>query len=171
MRMKITVMPPLLLLLVCSVSTGPTTTDTGKEPAAQSSLQDIHAVLRELTVLLAQQKVAIASLPKQNQVAFSASLLAEGVFTAPVRGVYHFDWHIAQYANALHATGVDLMKSSDRVFMAYEQNTFGFGSSSNGVNLFLEVGESVYLRLWKSTTLFDNQSHHTTFSGHLLFPM
>lgn len=65
--MKITVMPPLLLLLVCSVSTGPTTTDTGKEPAAQSSLQDIHAVLRELTVLLAQQKVAIASLPKQNQ--------------------------------------------------------------------------------------------------------
>lgn len=94
-----------------------------------------------------------------------------GVFTAPVRGVYHFDWHVAQKVESPHATGVDLMKNSGRVFMAYEQNSSGFGSSSNGVNLFLELGESVYLRLFRKTSVFDNLSHHSTFSGHLLFPM
>ncbi|KAK2827914.1 hypothetical protein Q5P01_018948 [Channa striata] len=95
-----------------------------------------------------------------------------GVFTAPHRGVYHFEWYIAQYGDPRHPTGVDLMKNTERVFMAWEQNSSGsFGSSSNGVNLVLESGDTTYVRLWNNTTVFDNTSHHTTFSGHLLFPL
>ncbi|KAF3705415.1 Complement C1q-like protein 4 C1q and tumor necrosis factor-related protein 11 [Channa argus] len=166
---------------------------------------EIYALLREMASTLAQQKVDIMFLKRENQgtqVAFSASLLPDGedtigpfpihtplvykrvvtnignsynpntgVFTAPVRGLYHFEWHIAQYGDPKHSTGVELMRNSERVFMAWEHNSSGFGSSSNGVNLVLEVGDTTFLRLWNGTTLFDNTSHHTTFSGHLLFPM
>ncbi|GAA6226186.1 complement C1q tumor necrosis factor-related protein 3-like [Lates japonicus] len=248
--MKITVFLPLLLL-VCSVSTDQTTPEADKEIHAkqialqQPCPQDVHAVLRELTASVAQQKVEMMFLQKENQeqaaklkelekqetelekqetelqrqktemekqktainnlkeqfqvkqVAFSASLVAHGevtlgpystfttlvfkhvvtnigkaynpntgVFTAPVKGAYHFEWYIGVHGSI---AGAVLVKNTDHIFLAYEHQTNGFGTSSEGVTLLLEAEDVVFLRLWPNTKVFDNGNHHTTFSGHLLF--
>ncbi|KAF1378040.1 hypothetical protein PFLUV_G00185460 [Perca fluviatilis] len=95
-----------------------------------------------------------------------------GVFTAPVRGAYHFEWWVAAFGdNGAHASGAALVKNSENIFTAWEQRKEYLGTASNGVTLLLEVGDVVSVSLWADTVAFDNANHHTTFSGHLLFPM
>ncbi|XP_039633700.1 complement C1q-like protein 4 [Perca fluviatilis] len=90
-----------------------------------------------------------------------------GVFTAPVRGAYHFEWSVGANGGT---SGAVLVKNSANVFLAYEQAA-GFMSSSKAVALLLEVGDVVFVRVFVNTRAYDNLNHHTTFSGHLLFPM
>ncbi|GAA6226187.1 complement C1q-like protein 2 isoform X1 [Lates japonicus] len=230
--MKITVF--LLLLLVCSVSTDQSTPETDKEIHLQQPCpQDVHAVLRELTTSLAQLKMEMMFVQKENQeqaaklkelekqeteverqkteinnlkhelkvkqVAFSVSLLAEGeatvgpfsthttlifkhvitnigkaydpntgMFTAPVRGAYHFEFYIGTHgAN----TAAVLVKNTNHIFAAYEQQSDNFASSSQGASLLLEAGDVVFVRLWQQSKTYDNSNRHTTFSGHLIFTM
>ncbi|XP_031160423.2 complement C1q-like protein 4, partial [Sander lucioperca] len=94
-----------------------------------------------------------------------------GVFTAPVRGAYHFQWWVGARGGNSHASGAWLVKNSENVFMAWEQQNQHFGCASNGVTLLLEVGDVVFVRLVANTLVYDNAHHHNTFSGHLLFPM
>ncbi|XP_003460200.1 complement C1q tumor necrosis factor-related protein 3-like [Oreochromis niloticus] len=197
-----------LLLLLCSVSTGQPEADE-KSLAQQIELQqpcpkDIHAVLREITASLTEQKAKIAFLEKENQVkkvAFSASLLypspaetgpfntditliftrvvtnignaynpSTGIFTAPVRGAYHFDWSVYGYGNI--AAGGVLFRNGEHIFIAYEHPTSGTSASaSNGASLLLEVGNQVSVRLLGGTRIQDSQNYHNTFSGHLIFTM
>ncbi|KAK7883875.1 hypothetical protein WMY93_026998 [Mugilogobius chulae] len=89
-----------------------------------------------------------------------------GFFTAPVRGVYHFEVHVGGES---HAAGAFLTMNQKHIFGAYEQSPNGVIKSSNGANLLLEVGDVVSVTLWPRTKVFDNEYHHTTFSGHLLF--
>ncbi|CAL1605207.1 unnamed protein product [Knipowitschia caucasica] len=136
-----------------------------------------------------------------GQVAFSASLLASGektlgpfnthtnlvfryvfsnignaynpntgFFIAPVRGAYHFEFYIGAHG-ASEASGATLVKNGEHIFVAYEHQSNGFGSSSNGATLLLEPGDVVFLRLWSGTRIYDNENRHNTFSGHLLFSM
>ncbi|GAA6220019.1 uncharacterized protein LOC108891676 [Lates japonicus] len=273
--MEVTMFLPLLLL-ICSGSTvqlqaesnndiilqEKQTESQGREPAnasdhQQTCVQDIHAVLREMSALLAEQRVEIRHLQRENeaqasklrelelqktrldnlnqqvqaqagdlttikartnvtenqvqalrreaevkQVAFSASLLASGsgtvgpfnthtplvfrhvvtnignayspntgFFIAPVRGAYHFEFYIGAHGHASHASGAVLVKNGQHIFIAYEHQPSHYGSSANGVTLLLEVGDVVFLRLWANTRMFDNENHHSTFSGHLLFTM
>uniref|UniRef100_A0A8C6T1Q7 Cerebellin 10 n=1 Tax=Neogobius melanostomus TaxID=47308 RepID=A0A8C6T1Q7_9GOBI len=136
-----------------------------------------------------------------GQVAFSASLLASGsghtgpfntdttlvfrgvvsnignaynphtgIFTAPVRGAYHFEFYIMAHGGS-HASRVGLVKNGEHVFNALEHQTNGFGTAANGVTLLLEAGDVVFLRLWENHVIFDDGSHFSSFSGHLLFPM
>lgn len=95
------------------------------------------------------------------------------MFTAPVRGVYNFEWSIGAYADGSHGSAGWLVKNSENVFMAWEKQTSGFMSSSKAVALLLEVGDVVCVRLVANggNVAYDDGSHHTTFSGHLLFPM
>ncbi|XP_022600463.1 complement C1q-like protein 2 [Seriola dumerili] len=187
--MKITVCF-LPLLLLCSVSTGQ------HETVSLNS----HALLKELILSVDQLQKDMASLQNKvqaQQVAFSASLLSDGlkaigpfnthtalvfkhvltniggaydpntgVFTAPVRGAYHFEWHIGVHASN---TAAVLVKNTNHIFTAVEQQASGYGSSSQGAVLRLEAGDVVSLHLWANNTIYDNQNHVSTFSGHLLF--
>ncbi|XP_075879105.1 uncharacterized protein LOC142886079 [Nelusetta ayraudi] len=142
-----------------------------------------------------------------KQVAFSASLLASGAgyfgpfntetamvfrhvvtnignaynpntgsyfdcfFTAPVRGVYHFDFYVYALGHPSYGTGALLVKNGYRVLIAFEHQPSHAVAASNGGKLLLEVGDVVYLQLVQNTRVYDNVNHHTTFSGHLLFTM
>uniref|UniRef100_A0A3Q0RKW4 Cerebellin 10 n=1 Tax=Amphilophus citrinellus TaxID=61819 RepID=A0A3Q0RKW4_AMPCI len=246
----------LLLLLVCSVPINQTEADyevlEQQISNQQPSLQDIHAVLRQLTTSLAEQKVEIGTLKQENQgtfpvtefdffchneilstvnhcfhwrfmflswslcweefkimtflsvsvkqVAFSASLLDQGdgdigpfntqvtlvfkhvltnignaynpgtgIFTAPVRGVYHFEWHLYGYGDIRLAAV--LFRNGEHIFMAYEKPNSGGGSASNGASLLLKAGDQVSVRLHVNSRIYDSQNHHNTFSGHLIFTM
>ena len=94
-----------------------------------------------------------------------------GFFIAPVRGAYHFELYIVGLGGGSHASGAWLVKNGGNVFVAYEHQTSGYGSSANGATLLLEVGDVVSLRQHANTRMYDDVNHHTTFSGHLLFTM
>ncbi|XP_025761107.1 complement C1q-like protein 4 [Oreochromis niloticus] len=92
-----------------------------------------------------------------------------GIFTAPVRGVYHFDWKVYGIGN--FPAGAYLFRNGEKIFITFVRQTFGGVSASNGASLLLEVGDQVSVRIDPGARLFDNQNHHTTFSGHLIFTM
>ncbi|XP_059193435.1 collagen alpha-1(VIII) chain-like [Centropristis striata] len=159
--------------------------------ASESPPPNIYDALREL-----KEEIALL---KGTQVAFSVSLLPSGsetqgpfpvlttlifkhvltnigdgynkhtgVFTAPVKGAYHFEWHVGAHG---YTAGGLLVKNSTPIFLAYEKQTAHFGTASNSATVLLEVGDTVVVRLWPHTKVYDNWNHHTTFSGHLLFLM
>lgn len=86
-----------------------------------------------------------------------------------MRGAYHFEWYIGAPGNL--PVGAVLVKNSEHIFLAYVHVKSYYAASSNGATLLLEVGDVVFLRLWPNSRVFDNQFHHVTFSGHLLFTM
>ncbi|XP_051984457.1 uncharacterized protein LOC127645006 isoform X2 [Xyrauchen texanus] len=95
----------------------------------------------------------------------------EGIFTAPMRGVYVFRVFSKAYGNRDKAVVAGLFKNDQHIFSTYARQEGGFISSSNGVSLLLEKGDRVYVNLYSGNWIFDNEHHHSTFSGHMLFPM
>uniref|UniRef100_A0A665V1H8 C1q domain-containing protein n=1 Tax=Echeneis naucrates TaxID=173247 RepID=A0A665V1H8_ECHNA len=91
-----------------------------------------------------------------------------GLFTAPVKGVYHFEWHIHGY---LSESAAQLIRNSNYIYTSVEKQTEGDASSSQAALLLLEASDVVFLHLYQKTKVYDNANHLTTFSGHLLFPI
>uniref|UniRef100_A0A8C6T8C4 C1q domain-containing protein n=1 Tax=Neogobius melanostomus TaxID=47308 RepID=A0A8C6T8C4_9GOBI len=242
-----------LSLLLCSLSGAEIIEEREISPESvnvpQPGPSDLHAVLREMSAKLAENRLMIQQLQTLNQeqaaklkelenqvdtkqqaqaselkslktrtnvtenqveslrrdravgqVAFSASLLESGygtlgpfnthttlvfkhvvsnigkaysphtgIFTAPVRGAYHFEFYFVAYGGS-HSSAVGLVKNGEHIFIAGQHQTNGWGTSANGVTLLLEAGDVVFLRLWQGYVIYDDESHHSTFSGHLLFP-
>uniref|UniRef100_A0A3P9P5W6 Cerebellin 10 n=1 Tax=Poecilia reticulata TaxID=8081 RepID=A0A3P9P5W6_POERE len=92
-----------------------------------------------------------------------------GLFTTPVRGVYHFEFHIYGHGSSTEPTYAMLVKNGVQIFATYENQSSGGQKASNGVTLMLNIGDVVFVRLQANSWVHDNQDHHTTFSGHLLF--
>ncbi|KAF3848021.1 hypothetical protein F7725_021049 [Dissostichus mawsoni] len=249
--MEMTVCFPLLLL-ICSLSTAQLQSDNeidphhaesqGGEPTnvsehQQTCPQDIHAVLREMSASLAEQRVEMRHLQRENeaqtakleiqktelekqkiegekqktelekqkiegekqktelekqkvegeklkqqlqvQAAELITVKARSNVTenqvealkrdAEVRGAYHFEFYVYGPGDPSHPSGAVLIKNGERVCIAHEHQPSGWATSSNGATLLLEVGDVVFLRLWKNSKIYDNLNHHSTFSGHLLF--
>ncbi|XP_054891379.1 complement C1q-like protein 2 [Poeciliopsis prolifica] len=94
-----------------------------------------------------------------------------GLFTAPVRGVYHFEFHIYGHGSSSNPTSAVLVKNEEHICASYTSHPAGGQKASNGVSLLLEIGDVVFLRMWANSRIYDNTDRHTTFSGHLLFTM
>lgn len=68
--------------------------------------------------------------------------------------------------------GLRLMKNGVQVVTVYNHVAGNrHETATNGMTLQLEVGDQVYMRLRENTWIFDNVNNHSTFVGHLLFPM
>ncbi|XP_061587097.1 cerebellin-4-like [Cololabis saira] len=95
---------------------------------------------------------------------------ATGIFTAPVRGVYYFSF--SGHNRSSRPMGLRLMKNGEQMVTVFNHAA---GSrpetATNGMNLVLEAGDQVYMRLRQNTWIFDNANEHSTFIGHLLFPL
>ncbi|XP_048122754.1 uncharacterized protein LOC125309718 [Alosa alosa] len=94
-----------------------------------------------------------------------------GIFRAPIRGVYQFDFKVYGSGSSSTPSGVILRRNGQHVLIAYGSQTQGNIHVSNGVCLLLEVGDVVYVQLYSGAWIYDNLNHYNTFSGHLLFLM
>ncbi|XP_067308489.1 cerebellin-2 [Pseudorasbora parva] len=95
-----------------------------------------------------------------------------GIFTAPVKGVYAFRIFSKAIGDPQKAVTAGLFKNDQHIISTHGHQQGGFISSSNGVSLLLEEGDTVKVNLYPGQWIFDNgEHHHSTFSGHLLFPM
>ncbi|KAF4117544.1 hypothetical protein G5714_002097 [Onychostoma macrolepis] len=94
-----------------------------------------------------------------------------GIFTAPMKGVYAFRVFSKAYGSQDKAVVAGLFRNGQHEISTYARQDGGFIGSSNGVSLLLEKGDQIYVNLYPGYWIFDNEHHHSTFSGHLLFPM
>ncbi|XP_048011288.1 uncharacterized protein LOC125244933 isoform X2 [Megalobrama amblycephala] len=172
----------------------PPQTDTLRAEAATDSQQschlcfpEIHAVLRELTATVTEQKGNIRELTatvtelrdemnKKNEEISNLTLGQvelkkenRGIFTAPLKGAYMF--RVSVYGHGGTAATVSIIKNGEHVVMAHEDQAQNALAASNGVVLILEVGDVVYVRLRSGTRIADSENNHNTFSGFLLFPL
>ncbi|CAK6984731.1 complement C1q-like protein 2 [Scomber scombrus] len=187
-----------LLLLVCSASTGSVTKNADYKPPYEPLPYDIHAVLSDMKAEIGQlqkrneggQVAFSASLYTKHRRHFGpfkkrtplvykyvvtnighAYDSNTGIFTAPLRGAYHFEFHVGAHGDKRRAAGVLLYKNEHHVFSAYEQQTAHYGSASNSVSLILEKGDKVSIRMFANRRVYDDHNHYCTFSGHLMFTM
>ncbi|XP_030258730.1 complement C1q-like protein 4 [Sparus aurata] len=95
---------------------------------------------------------------------------ATGIFTAPVKGVYYFSF--SGHNHSSKPMGLSLTKNGVKMVIVYNHPAGRrYETATNGMTLQLEVGDQVYMRLWAHTWIFDNTNRHSTFIGHLLFPL
>jgi len=95
--------------------------------------------------------------------------LDTGIFTAPVPGIYHFEFSgIKEYYST--NLNVFLQVNGENVGNAYTQpsNTGNLESLSLSVSLRLKANDKVNLYNYGSGVLFDDINHNTHFTGWLV---
>ncbi|KAM4727992.1 cerebellin-4-like [Anableps anableps] len=167
----------------------------------QKNCWQLVAILRELETKLRDTQRALEDLKSQvqgNRVAFGASISTvqnigpynteitlvykkvyvntgsfhpeTGIFTAPVRGIYYFSF--SGHNLSSKPMGLRLMKNGVQMVTVFNHSAGNrYETATNGMTLQLEVGDQVYMRLRTNTWIFDNSNDHSTFIGHLLFPL
>ncbi|XP_059197174.1 heavy metal-binding protein HIP-like [Centropristis striata] len=93
-----------------------------------------------------------------------------GFFTAPVRGVYYFQFTMCGH-NAGYM-GVQMYKNNQRIMWneEYKQESI-YEYLTNSVVLELMAGDEIHLTLASGHSLYDDTNNHNTFSGSLLFTL
>ncbi|XP_014869578.1 PREDICTED: cerebellin-4-like isoform X2 [Poecilia mexicana] len=167
----------------------------------QKTIGQLFGILRELETKLGDTQREMEVLKSQvqgNKVAFGASIsigdnigpfnthttlvykkvyvntgsfnVGTGIFTAPVKGVYYFSF--SGHNISSKPMGLQLMKNGQQMVTVYNHVAGRrHETATNGMTLQLEVGDQVYMRLFQNTWVFDNENDHSTFIGHLLFPL
>ncbi|KAG1944843.1 complement C1q-like protein [Pimephales promelas] len=94
-----------------------------------------------------------------------------GIFTAPVKGVYYFNFVLFN-PNAM-PTGANLVKNGKHVVAATDNapSIDTEDTASNAVSLLLEAGDRINIQLWANRRVYTDGNRRNTFSGHLLFTM
>ncbi|KAK2822340.1 hypothetical protein Q5P01_022405 [Channa striata] len=93
-----------------------------------------------------------------------------GIFTAPVKGIYYFSFSGHNFSTK--PMGLRLMKNGVQMVTMFNHPAGNrHETGTNGMILQLEAGDHVYMRLRENTWIFDNINNHSTFIGHLLFPL
>ncbi|XP_038563580.1 heavy metal-binding protein HIP-like isoform X2 [Micropterus salmoides] len=95
---------------------------------------------------------------------------ATGFFTAPLNGVYSFQFtmcgHKAGYM------GVYVYKNNQNIMFNLEhKKEAAYRYFTNSVVFNLRAGDEIHLVLPSGHSLFDSANNHNTFSGSLLFPL
>ncbi|XP_014869577.1 PREDICTED: cerebellin-4-like isoform X1 [Poecilia mexicana] len=167
----------------------------------QKTIGQLFLILRELEAKLRDNQKEVEVMKSQvqgNKVAFGASIsigdnigpfnthttlvykkvyvntgsfnVGTGIFTAPVKGVYYFSF--SGHNISSKPMGLQLMKNGQQMVTVYNHVAGRrHETATNGMTLQLEVGDQVYMRLFQNTWVFDNENDHSTFIGHLLFPL
>uniref|UniRef100_A0A9J8BFP5 Cerebellin 7 n=1 Tax=Cyprinus carpio carpio TaxID=630221 RepID=A0A9J8BFP5_CYPCA len=93
-----------------------------------------------------------------------------GIFTAPVKGAYFFSF--SGHNRSSKVLNLGLFKNGEQMVIVFN-NPLGdrYESTANSISLSLEKGDCVYVRLRETSWVFDNNSHHNSFVGHLLFAL
>uniref|UniRef100_A0A672GM34 Cerebellin 17 n=1 Tax=Salarias fasciatus TaxID=181472 RepID=A0A672GM34_SALFA len=95
---------------------------------------------------------------------------ATGFFTAPVRGVYYFQFTASGIS--MGAVGVHLIKNDYLiVYNGQWKDVLGMEYFTNSVILELDAGDEIHMRLPALSSLYDDVSSRSTFSGSLLFTL
>ncbi|XP_030286444.1 complement C1q-like protein 4 [Sparus aurata] len=86
-----------------------------------------------------------------------------GVFTAPVKGVYHFSFFY--HAGGHSQSGLRLYKNSEMIVRTSDHQSISDGADNggNGVVLQLQQGDQVYVSMPANHHVW--AADHTTFSG------
>nr|XP_055057661.1 cerebellin 13 [Misgurnus anguillicaudatus] len=92
-----------------------------------------------------------------------------GIFTAPVKGVYFFRFYAHSHTG--NQMAVSLYKNDQLQCSVFSLKAESNANGSNGVVLTLESGDKVYTQLWENSWVYDDKGSFTSFSGFLLFPM
>lgn len=95
---------------------------------------------------------------------------ATGVFTAMVPGLYYFSY--TMFNNGQPNSVVSLMMNSQRVVSTWDTvGNDNHGSATNAAVVRLEAGDSVFVKLYATRVLYDDDYYYNTFSGFLLFTL
>ncbi|KAL2102307.1 hypothetical protein ACEWY4_001475 [Coilia grayii] len=92
-----------------------------------------------------------------------------GIFKAPHKGVYYF--RFTAFNIGKDAKRVALLKNGNAIVTVTDNQSSEYReeSSSNAAVLELNIGDEVNLVLRADHSVYDDEHHHTTFSGFLLF--
>ncbi|KAJ8390252.1 hypothetical protein AAFF_G00108210 [Aldrovandia affinis] len=91
-----------------------------------------------------------------------------GIFTVPVRGVYHFTFNAFGWGEKV-ACGVLLHLNHRYLIGNYDNNPGPGRAATNMISLELDVGNVVYLGLSPGRRLHVSRENYNIFSGRLLF--
>ncbi|KAM7366440.1 hypothetical protein PAMP_015878 [Pampus punctatissimus] len=134
----------------------------------EDKLKDVEKCQNDVEALEARLNLTVEDLARQKAEVDKLKKANEGIFTAPVNGVYYFSFSTFGYNT--HVMGAILMKNAVHQVSTYDNTSVdGSDSSSNSVVLQLFAGDKVHMQLWNNGRVFDNLNGHTTFSGYLLF--